>query len=289
MTKKPILRMLKGLPASGKSTYAKELEETGEWVRTNKDDIRKAYFPDWTFKDEKEVIYIQDCDIEAELSAGSNVVVDDTNFNPKHEVRLKKLAKDNNAEFEVLFIDTALEECIQRNKKRPNSVPQEVILDMYKKYVAPFKEEHVKYDDSLDEAIIVDIDGTLAHISGSNPRNPYDASRAMEDTLDDAVSLITAMCYNNGYRVIILTGRHSGHLSVTEEWLDANGVSYDEIHCRDENDKRPDYIIKEELFDKYVRGKYNVKFVMDDRPQVVRLWESLGLKVLMPAYPWKEF
>lgn len=287
MTKK--LLMLKGLPASGKTTHAKELEGTGKWVRVNKDDIRKEYFPDWTFKDEKRVLYIEDAEILAELNEGNNVVVDDTNFNPKHKDRLEKIAEQTGAEFEVMFIDTPLEECIKRNKKRANKVPMEAILDMYRKYVAPYKEEHVEYDDNLDEAIVVDIDGTLAHIDGDNPRNPYDASRAMEDALDDAVSIVTSLVYQHGYRVIILTGRHSGHLQVTKDWLAANGVDYDEIHCRSEGDDRADYVVKEELFNNHIRGKYNVKFVIDDRPQVCRMWRSLGLKVLQVGDPHHEF
>jgi len=32
--------ILKGLPASGKSTYAKELVAKGNWKRINKDDLR---------------------------------------------------------------------------------------------------------------------------------------------------------------------------------------------------------------------------------------------------------
>ena len=286
--KRPKLLCLKGLPGSGKSTYAKELESKG-WARVNKDDIRKEFFPDYTFKDEKEVVYMEDAEIIAELREGNNVVVDDTNFAPKHQQRLEKIAKEEDADFEVLFIDTPLEECIKRNRKRANNVPMEAILNMYRKYIAPYREEHVKYNDALDEAILVDIDGTLAHIDGDNPRSPYDASRAMEDVLDDAVSVLTSMCYQHGYRVIILTGRHSGHLQVTKDWLAANGVEYDEIHCRDEEDTRADYIVKKELFEQYVKDKYNVKFVVDDRPQVCRMWRSLGLKTLQVGDPHFEF
>lgn len=286
--KRPKLLCLKGLPASGKSTYAKELESKG-WVRVNKDDIRKEFFPDYTFKDEKKVVYMEDAEIIAELREGNNVVVDDTNFTPKRQQRLEKIAKEEDADFEVLFIDTPLEECIKRNRKRANNVPVEAILNMYRKYIAPYKEKHVKYNDALDEAILVDIDGTLAHIDDNNPRNPYDASRAMEDVLDDAVSVVASMCYKHGYRVIILTDRHSGHLQVIKDWLAKNGVNYDEIYCRDEGDKRPDYIVKQELFDKHIRGKYNIKFVIDDRPSVCRMWRSLGLKVLQVGDPHVEF
>lgn len=284
--KKPKLLMLKGLPASGKTTYAKELEATGEWFRANKDDIRKEYFPNYTFENEKEVIEIEDADIIAELRDGNNVVVDDTNLHPKHQPRLEKIAKDLNAEFEVLFIDTHVEECIKRNRKRPDNVPIEAILTMYRKYIAPLKEKHEEYNDSLEEAIIVDIDGTLAHMCD---RSPYDASRAGGDRLDDAVSNIVAMAYEHGYQIIVLTGRHSGHLGVTEEWLESNGVEYDSIYCREEGDDRADYIVKKELYDEHIRGKFNVKYVIDDRPSVCRMWRSLGLKVLQVGDPHAEF
>lgn len=283
------LLFLKGLPASGKTTYAKELESTGDWVRVNKDDIRKEYFPDYAFEDERAVVSIETMEVASQLERGNNVVVDNTHFNPKHQERLEKVASDFGAEFEVLFIDTHVEECIKRNRKRPNSVPMEVILKMYQKYIAPYKEEHVKYNDKLDEAIIVDVDGTLAHIDSSNARSPYDASRAHEDILDDVVSVLTAMCFNHGYRVIILTGRHSGHLQVTKDWLDAKGVDYDKIYSREEGDVRPDYVVKKELFDEHILDKYNVKFVIDDRPQVCRMWRSLGLKTLQVGDPHDEF
>lgn len=283
------LLMMYGLPGSGKTTQAKELEKEGTHVRVNKDDIRKEYFPDWTRKNEKEVIYIEDSEIIAELREGNNVVVDDTNLHPKHETRLKKIAADEGAEFESMFIDTPLEICIRRNNKRDRPVPLEAIISMYNKYIAPIKEKHVEYDDNLDEAIVVDIDGTLAHIDSDNGRSPYDASRAMEDRLDDAVSVISSLCYQHGYRVIILTGRHSGHLGVTKEWLAEKQVDYDEIYCREEEDTRPDWIVKEELFDEHIRDKYNVKFVIDDRPSVCRMWRSLGLKVLQVGEPHVEF
>jgi len=283
--KKQEILFLKGLPASGKTTYAKELVEKG-YERVNKDDIRTEYFPDYTFKDERNVIEIEDLRIIDALNNRLSVVVDDTNFNPVHKRRLEQIAREHNVDFCVLFIDTPLEECIKRNRKRPNSVPMEAILDMHRKYIEPLTKEEIKYDDNLEEAIIVDVDGTLAHMCN---RNPYDASKAMGDTIDDAVSNIVGMAYDNGYRVIILTGRSEEHKDITEKWLKDNGVNYDEIYTRADNDNRPDYIVKKELFDNNIRNKYNVKYVIDDRPSVCRMWRLLGLKVLQVGDPHYEF
>ena len=144
-------------------------------------------------------------------------------------------------------------------------------------------------DTELEEIIICDLDGTLAHITGDNPRTPYDASRAMEDTLDDAVSNIVSMAYGHGYKVVIVTGRSDKDLEVTKEWLAFHGVDYDEIYFRGQGDNRPDTIVKEEIYEVNILGRYQVKYVIDDRPSVCRMWRSKGLKVLQVGDPHVEF
>ena len=37
--------------------------------------------------------------------------------------------------------------------------------------------------------------------------------------------------------------------------------------------------MKEEIYQQHIAGQYNVKFVLDDRQQVVDMWRSLGLTV----------
>ena len=286
-TKKPKVLMLKGLPASGKSTYAKELVDKEGYVRVNKDDLRAMMdLGKWSKSNEKRILTVRDSIIRYALTEGKSVVVDDTNFHESHKTTLQEMAENFQVNFEVLFIDTPLEDCIKRNEARANKVPVSVIVDMYNKYIAPLRDEVIEYDDKLKETIIVDVDGTLAHITD---RNPYDASRAMDDLLDDAVSNIVAMAYGHGYHITILTGRHSGHLQVTKDWLKKHGVEYDSIYCRTEGDNRPDTEIKKELFDAHIRGKFNVKYVIDDRPSVCRMWRSLGLKTLQVGDPHKEF
>lgn len=286
---KPKLLMLKGLPASGKTTYARELVDQG-WTRVNKDDLRRMlHNGKWSKQNEQEVLEARDSIIIDALTAGNNVVVDDTNFESKHHDTLEEIAKTFDADFEVLFIDTPLEDCILRNENRADKVPLSVIYQMYNKHIAPLRNEKAIQDEDLEECIIVDVDGTLAHIDADNPRNPYDASRAMDDLLDDAVSNIVAMAYGHGYRVIVLTGRNADHLGVTVDWLEKNGVEYDDIFCRASGDRRKDYEVKQELYEKHIKDKYFVKYILDDRPVVCRMWRSLGLKVLQVGDPHVEF
>jgi hypothetical protein len=48
-------------------------------------------------------------------------------------------------------------------------------------------------------------------------------------------------------------------------------------------DNRPDEIVKEEMYELHIRGKYNVALVLDDRQKVVDLWRRLGLTCLQVA------
>ena len=94
---KPKLLVLKGLPASGKSTKAKKLVAEEGYFRTNKDTIRKEMFgDDYKRKDEKKVVKERDRLVRKALSEGRNVVVDDTNLNPVHIKDLLNNAKEFN-------------------------------------------------------------------------------------------------------------------------------------------------------------------------------------------------
>lgn len=282
----PTLLMLKGLPASGKSTYARELVEKEGYVRVNKDDLRAMMNNGkWSNANELQILDTRNDIVSYLLADGNSVVVDDTNFAPMHEEKLSLIAAAYGAKFEVKLINTPLEECISRNERRANKVPLNVITDMYNKYLAP-EVKKVEYNDKLEEAIIVDVDGTLSHING---RNVYDASLAMGDSLDDAVGSVVNMAYGHGYKVIILTGRHSGHIGVTQGWLKEKGVNYDEIYSRTEGDNRKDTEVKKELYEAHIKDKYNVKYVIDDRPSVCRMWRAEGLKTLQVGDPHKEF
>lgn len=177
--------LLRGLPASGKSTYAKELvSKDHDWVRVNKDDLRAMMNNgEFSGKLEKQVIRTEREIAENALKIGKNVVIDDTNFNPIHEEYFRDLAVRYGAEFEIKFFDTPLAMCIDRDNKRPNGVGEAVIRRMYDQYLKP-KPAIYERDGSLPKAIICDIDGTLAHMKD---RSPFDWSRVDQDEVDPII------------------------------------------------------------------------------------------------------
>lgn len=270
------LTMTKGLPASGKSTWAKSQNA----YRVNKDDLRAMLnHGKWSKINEKYVLKIRDSIIELYLADKNNVVVDDTNLSPKHEIRLRELAKKHNAQFEIKdFTDVPLEECIKRDQKRPNYVGEKVIRQMYKQFFSP-KVEPVAYDATLPFAILCDIDGTLALFGD---KNPYERN-FIEDDVNKPVKEVVNR-FAGEYKIILVSGRTGEALSQTKQWLEQNGISYDHIYMpRAKGDMRKDVIIKQEIYDNHIRDKYNVVFVLDDRNQVVDLWRSLGLTCFQVA------
>jgi len=70
----------------------------------------------------------------------------------------------------------------------------------------------------------------------------------------------------------------------TNDWLTKNGVWYDFMLMRKDDDTRQDYIIKEELYKEGIKPHYKVLFVVDDRQQVVDAWRKLGLTCLQCAH-----
>ncbi len=127
--------MLKGLPASGKTTFARELVVSQGFKRVNRDDLR-AMVDDGIYSQENEslIVNMQNALIGQALADNKNVVVDNTNLNPANERQLRRLAENWGVKFEVKEFDTDLKTCIERDAKRPQPVGEKVIMDMYNKY-----------------------------------------------------------------------------------------------------------------------------------------------------------
>lgn len=106
-------------------------ESNPEWKRINKDDIRDLYKEPYSAKLEKRILEAEREKGLKFLEEGFCVIVDDTNFHPKHEEFWEDVAKEKGITFNVLLLTTPLQECIDRDKKRENPVGEKVIKRMY--------------------------------------------------------------------------------------------------------------------------------------------------------------
>lgn len=128
------------------------------------------------------------------------------------------------------------------------------------------------------QAVIVDIDGTLAHATS---RDWWDFTRVGEDRVDPGVSYLVTKLFPD-MRVIIVTGRDDTCRADTVEWLNVNHIPYDCLFMRDperkvNGNKVADHLLKEEIYLKFVEPWWDVLFVLDDRNSVVDMWRRLGL------------
>lgn len=273
------IMMLKGLPGSGKSTLAhKIIREQGGYARVNKDELR-AMMGNWFPSKEKHILAMRDLLVEYWLGKNMSVIVDDTNFHPKHETRLREIAKKHGCSFSVWNMEATIDECIERDLKRPNSVGEKVIRKMHEEYVRPSLPKVIK-NDKLPKAVICDLDGTLALHNG---RDPYDASTCDQDLVNQPVAEAIWKYGRDDYQILFTSGREDQFRPQTMKFLARAGMPSYQLFMRETGDKRKDHVVKLELYEKYISGNYNVEAVFDDRQRVVDMWRDVGLTVFQVA------
>jgi len=277
--------ILSGLPASGKSTWAKHMvkENPGVYKRINKDDLRKMLdCSKWSKKNEQFILKTRDFLIKAALEDGWKVLVDDTNFSKKHFRRIEQLAKsiDRNIPVTVKTFDCLPTESIKRDANREASVGESVIKRMHQQFVVPSIQK-LEQDETLDKAIISDIDGTLAIVTD---RSPYDTALCGQDKLNVDVATILTIYKAAGYKILLVTGREDRYRPQTEEWLEKHNIEYGNLWMRKTRDRRKDYDVKKEIYYSHINGRYYVQFILDDRDQVVDFWRATGLSCFQVNY-----
>lgn len=122
------MHILRGLPASGKSTMAKILKEkyADKVTVICRDEMRKTMS---RVNDEEDRI------IRSNLESRKDVVIDSLNIEPSRMDKLKTIAKETGAEVKIYEMTTPLSECIRRDKLRDDSVGSKVIYSYYHKYM----------------------------------------------------------------------------------------------------------------------------------------------------------
>lgn len=318
MSRFPLLLATRGLPGSGKSTWAIETAEMcppGQVKTVCLDDLRNSFDRGhWSKANEQLVQDAQIAYVTAAIEAGHDVIVHNTHVHARSVNRLRRETAML-CTLAVVDFPTPIELCKERDARREGraQVGPEVIDRMAKglqsgargwtghgflspesaraallsEAPSPVVLPQYQPDTDLPIAAVVDLDGTLAKHNG---RDPYDASRCGEDLFDQTVwTAATAFPH-----VVFLSGREEKYRPETENWLldhvgawqlssvTRSGVG-PELHMRATDDRRPDSIVKHELFMNRVAPRYNVKLSFDDRGSVVRMWRRLGVPCFQVA------
>lgn len=288
----PKLLILVGAPGSGKSTFARYFLRTEDnWVRVNRDDFRLMQFGDTLMSPfyEERITKMVEASVITLLKNHTNVIIDATNSSLR---TLENMVRTYTEYADISFkvFDLSVEELVKRCDKRyeqtgkfiPKSAIEKHVTQLqytkekfdFKPIPRTVKEATLTYtaqDSTLPKAVICDLDGTLSLLNG---RDPYDASSADEDLLNVPVARVLQMAKAQGYKVILLSGREQLYREPTERFLSKHQIAYDLLLMRTTNDYRKDNIIKKELFQQEIAGKYFIEFLLDDRNQVVDMWRK---------------
>ncbi|MBO7085875.1 MAG: ATP-binding protein [Bacilli bacterium] len=138
------IHMLVGIPASGKSTYAKELARNLNIPIVSSDEVRNLH-PDMQEKDIWPLVYGQ-CVLL--IKNGQDFIYDATNVTPRVRLNFKNVLKEFVSDFAIgtYFFDTDPKVCYERAIKRNEMpgeryIPPEVILSYGDKVIAPQDDE----------------------------------------------------------------------------------------------------------------------------------------------------
>lgn len=171
--------LLKGIPASGKSTFCRELIDKNpeKYKRINKDDLRAMLDNGkWSKKNEQCVIQVRDLLIQKFMEDGYSIIVDDTNLDSKHEKRMREIIeKWNNkiSEKPSSFCDgkgTVWADSDDGDREHGKTYRCPGCLECKDKYELEMK----FFDVSLSEAIDRDNKRTIGHVGQKVIRGMYE-------------------------------------------------------------------------------------------------------------------
>ena len=147
----------------------------------------------------------------------------------------------------------------------------------------------------MKNTIIFDLDGTLALIDKRRDlsRKPngkidfkilHDPSNIYLDKPNMPVVKMAQLFAQDGFNIVIFSGRSDKTKFTTKSWLTHNRVPFHKLVMRPHKTMNfiPDDILKRDMLDTHVDIN-DIFMVVDDRQKVVAMWRSLGLICIQVA------
>lgn len=301
MTIKKLI-LTRGIPGSGKSTWAKAwvAESPETRIRLNWDDMRNMLGPYWVPSREPINKYMlwAALNTAAYNDAPYDVVIDNMNLNPKDWAQyqdwvttfnLSQHAESIDVQYALEYKDffIPLDECIRRDAARPNPIGEKTIRDIWRRYkhyiqtreVEKYVENLLPYDENKPDCIVVDMDSTLCF---NTSRRPWFGEGSTEAMFNDVPNEgVVKLVKSQQYPIIVCTGRNKAQQNITAKWLSKVGIKPAEFYMREDGDFRKGVEVKSELISQILE-KYNIIAVFEDCEPIVAKFREMGLTVLQP-------
>lgn len=300
------LHIYRGLQGSGKSTLARSLASVDGGRVVGRDHIRAlmGFSGIGKGRQEQEVTIIQGRLIAEGLKAGQNVHVDDMNLKDVYVRRLLGIPQKLNRDIDIVIqdlTDAPLDVCIERDLSRPSPVGADVLRSYHTKFIKgrgyPLPIPTTPLDDmrlqpvqvyvpntSKPRAVLVDLDGTVA-LKGDRGYHDYD-ERVFYDLPNENVIRVIRTLIEVRLTPVFVSGRkgYADCRTATSAWITKHiSAGSQWLYMREPHDNRPDWMVKTDIFDKHIRGHWNVIGAFDDRDQVVQRYREMGLTVFQVA------
>lgn len=146
----PKIYVMCGIPGSGKSYEAKRIAAENDAVIISSDDIREEIYGDASIQGKPCKVFNRFYKYaRREFDAGRNLVLDATNIKRKERKKVFRTFGEETDKIYAVVMDTPLEVCLERNRKRDRHVPEDVIYTMHRLFKWPH------YEDGFEDIITV--------------------------------------------------------------------------------------------------------------------------------------
>lgn len=159
----PVLIMLCGLPATGKSYLARRLVERMPFVIVETDFVRKTLFPSPTYSAQESSLVHEVCHalMEKLLKRGARVIFDATNLLEFHRERVYRLARFTAAR--LVIVQTVAPETVVKERLEKRSVTRD-LDDIYDANWAIYKRMASTQQPIGHTHLTIDTDGDLGEV-----------------------------------------------------------------------------------------------------------------------------
>lgn len=295
--------LTRGIPGSGKSTWAKAwaAQDPEHRIRLNWDDMRNMMGPYWVpSRDHINVVMLwAGVNAAAYCNRPYDIVIDNMNLNPIAEKEVSEWvetfnasshSEDLNVKYELEFKDffLPLEECIYRDSLRPKPVGEKAIRDIwrrYKHFIQTTDVENVvnnlRPSTGKVPCIVVDMDSTMCFNTSKRPWYGEGAAEGMIKDVPNPGVVTVVKELQRKFPIVVVTGRDTTQATVTKQWLANQGIAPTDFYFRTAGDYRKGVEVKKELINQ-VLNKYDIVTVFEDCEPIVKMFREMGLTVLQP-------
>ena len=236
--------------------------------------------------------------LDARMARRRLTVVDATNLTRRERRRVVGVARRHDVPAVAIVLDLPLATCRQRAAARTSRpVDAEVVERQHR--VLRDSLSGIE-DEGFADVVVLrkpsELDGLTLEVVPSPDGSPRAQAPTPSDTRPPAVvvdldgTLGQPLVDLVGWvalhaDVVLLTARPADHEPVVRRWLADHGIASARLLMRPRGDRRPDTVVKRELYRAQLAPTHDVRLVLDDGPDTVAMWRGEGLAVLTAIDP----